>query len=84
MSNEQLAQPSFHELFERSKNDRAMIVGSEVREVIARVRELEQALKDIKKHIEIIAPQLAPLNTSWKIACTALAALHISDKAAQK
>jgi hypothetical protein len=51
MSNEAKGRPvrltdaELNELFERSKDDRAIIVGSEVRQLVAQVRSLKAALR---------------------------------------
>src|SRR5271167_1243822 len=44
--------PEFHELFERSKDDRAMIVGSEVRVVIAAAREALAQIASLTAQVE--------------------------------
>ena len=44
MTNEEL-----DELYERSKNDNAMIVGSEVRELIGEIRRLKQEVEELEE-----------------------------------
>lgn len=55
------------ELNERSKDDKALIVGSEVRALVAEVRKLDRALRKIDRHAEA-----AGLNTVREIAATVL------------